>query len=530
MIPRSTRFVLTALTCIALVWPAGAGDRNEQTRWVRVSSDHFSVLTDAGEKKGREVAVRFEQMHALLRQLLQKNQLKIAKPLEIVAFKTDAEYAAQAPLVEGQATTDAAFFVPGEDRCYIVLNLFEPENWRAVAHQFAHFFLDYNFYPSQSWFDEGFAEYFSTVSISDRDGAMGADPELKMEWRQDIFGNQSQRINPPRSLTQMLEEPVWLSIPDLFTLKHSISGYREGTHHVLYYAESWMVVHFLLNTNKMLETAKYMDLAVNKKVATSDAIQQAYGMSTDQFDRAVKDYFESLLPLFLALDASKREETLTTGMPPGQTNSFVAPLKAEDVATSARTLPTAAAQAMVAEMVLRLPPHRPATLSRLQELVSDPRRKTAIAYRALAWAAIKRSNLDQAAKDLKHALESDPDDPWVHYELASLNDLMGHLDANAEQDLKLVLAWDPDCAQAHYLLSKVKRSAGQTEAALDEIRAAISLSPRDERYQLEMAYVYLSENQAELAAAALERLRHSDNPQIAEAARTTLNNLQSAGK
>ena len=45
-------------TFCALSLSASAADEH----WTRVSSDHFIVLTDAGERRGHEVAARFEQM------------------------------------------------------------------------------------------------------------------------------------------------------------------------------------------------------------------------------------------------------------------------------------------------------------------------------------------------------------------------------------------------------------------------------------------------------------------------------------
>jgi kynureninase len=39
---------------------------------VEVRSPNFSVVTDAGEKRGREVAMRFEQMRAVFGALMTK--------------------------------------------------------------------------------------------------------------------------------------------------------------------------------------------------------------------------------------------------------------------------------------------------------------------------------------------------------------------------------------------------------------------------------------------------------------------------
>ena len=47
--------------------------------WVEVRSRNFAVNTDAGEKRGREVALRFEQMRALFGSLWLKDKIKDRK-------------------------------------------------------------------------------------------------------------------------------------------------------------------------------------------------------------------------------------------------------------------------------------------------------------------------------------------------------------------------------------------------------------------------------------------------------------------
>jgi len=89
-------------------------------------------------------------------------------------------------------------------------------------------------------------------------------------------------------------------------MKHDTSTYQEGTHHTLFYAQSWMVMHYLLNQKKLPETGTYFELAQNQHVPVEEAISKAYGMSSAQFEQAVKDYFHSLRALFTALDASKQ--------------------------------------------------------------------------------------------------------------------------------------------------------------------------------------------------------------------------------
>ena len=64
----------------------------EPSPWLEIHSTHFTVITDAGDKKGKEVALRFEQMRAVFAVLLMKEHLHEPLPLTIIAFKNDKDY------------------------------------------------------------------------------------------------------------------------------------------------------------------------------------------------------------------------------------------------------------------------------------------------------------------------------------------------------------------------------------------------------------------------------------------------------
>src|SRR6202051_2918292 len=92
----------------------------EQSPWLEIHSTHYTVITDAGEKKGREIALRFEQMRAVFATLLMKERLNEPLPLTILAFKSDKTYYQSAPMRQGQPIGRPGFFLPGEDKNYIV--------------------------------------------------------------------------------------------------------------------------------------------------------------------------------------------------------------------------------------------------------------------------------------------------------------------------------------------------------------------------------------------------------------------------
>jgi hypothetical protein len=333
----------------------------EPSPWLEIHSTHFTVITDAGEKKGKEVALRFEQMRAVFATLLMKERLNEPLPLTILAFKNDKNYYQTAPLRQGQPIDVPGFFLPGEDQNFIVLNLLEEESWRAVAHDFAHLLLNYN-YPARSdgsspaWFDEGLVEYFSSIRVDDKKYEIGGDPELR-----NAGANRPGAGNPPKSLTELLSSQAWLALPDLLTMKPDTSS-SEGTRRTLFYAQSWMTMHYLLHEKKLPETGTYFDLVENQHVPVEEAIQKAYGVTSAQFDQAVKDYFHSLTPLVAALDASRQPGSQANAPQVYQFPEIVGP---SDSVITSKVIPEADARAIVAEIKVRIADRREVGLQEL---------------------------------------------------------------------------------------------------------------------------------------------------------------------
>ena len=535
----------------------------EPSPWLEIHSTHFTVITDAGEKKGKEVALRFEQMRSVFAILLMKNRLNEPLPLTILALKNDKDYYQTAPLRQGQPISIPGFFVSGTDQNFIVLNMFEVEPWRAVAHDFAHLLLNYNYPPVEGWFDEGLAEYFGSIRVDNRQVEIGGDPELNNLFNEDLLENQREVRNPPKSLTELLSGQVWLALPDLLTLKHDTSTYNEATHHTLFYAQSWMTIHYLLHEKKLPETGAYFDLVENQHVPVEEAIQKAYGVTPVQFDQAVKNYFHSLTPLFTALDASKQPDPPQN---PPQVYQFPVPVSPEDSAIIATPMRETDARAYAAEIKTRIPERRAAGLQELQSLatVPDPAtlRKASsskksdrdkndetqagplvaasgdeIAHRALAWDHLQHGEFDAAAEELSDAASLNPRDMWIRYYLSVLKyrrAIARHADIqglpNMMQDLRAVLEWYPEFADAYDLLAMARMVGGGSIAALQAERAAIQLSPRNQEYVYHLAQIHIEDKKWDAARTLLEHLKSSGNPQVAAEAREQLSRLANEQK
>jgi hypothetical protein len=535
---------------LVLLWSAllssALPEKKEPNPWLQINSAHFTVITDAGDKRGREVALRFEQLRAVFASIFNKDHLTQPEPLIILAFKNDDSYYKLAPLHNGQPIDVPGFFLPGDDQNFIALNLTEAEPWHAVAHDFARMLLDNNYPPAQAWFDEGLADYFGSIRVDDTQVRIGGDP---VRTRSTNSNNAtSSNSSSTNSFTELLNTQRWISLPDLFATKPK----NDDPNGSMFEAESWMVMHYLIHEKKLSETGNYLGLVFVEHTPIADAIQKAYGMSAEQLEQTVKDYFHSLTALQVPSSGND-----------AQPYQYPALVKPDDSAIASKPFPEADARAIYAEMQIRIPERRDVGLQTLKTLATTPtmadlkaearneeaekRRSRAdadadtlpttaagneTAHRVLAWDEIEHEQFDQALAELGDAAALDQRDMWIRYYLCALKFRMAQAKkadiaglANMLIDLRAVLEWYPEMANAYDLLAMARNEGGTTAPAMQAERAAMNLSPRNELYVYHLAQIYIAGKKWDAAQSLLQRLKAGDNPQLVQLAQERLDEI-----
>ena len=480
------RSFLCFLACLGGLASALASDAPQ---WTELHSNHFTVLTDADQKKGSEVVVRLEQMRSVFADLLHRPRLSQPVPLNVIALRDDQQYYALAPQHDGKPIDAPGFVLRSRDHDLVVLNLVAAEPWRAVAHDLAHIWIDGNYPPTQTWFDEGLAQYFASIRADDKHVELGGDPEAP-------------------ALADLLSKSAWLPWPELLATHR---GGEDVSRHTIYYAQSWMLMHYLITEKKFEATGTYFDLTQNQNVAIEQAVQQAYGMSVAQLDTTVHAHFKAWL-----------------GTPPFQ---YPSPVDAETMAPSSRVVLEPDARAMLAEVAVRIPEHRQQGTTELTALVQKfP--ESASPHRVLAWVAMQKKDWPKATEEIGNTLERDRRDPWSRFHLAQTKHLVALESgrdtqglANMMTDLRVVLDWYPEFAEAYNLLALARMEGGGFNAALESIQAATRLAPRNDEYRLNMARIYMEGKKFEAAQALLERLKASPDAQVAAAAKQQLGDM-----
>lgn len=485
---RRTFLLATVLVCSL------AAQADQQ--WVEVDSSHFSVATDGGEKRARDVAQRFEQMRMAFGVIFKKVSVNTA-PLQIIAFRNGKEIRQFAPLYGGKPIEVAGFFLgnggrvgPGsnEERQYIALDLSQEDSWGTVFHEYAHLLINSNFPPSPVWFDEGFAEYCSSLKVDKKEIALGL-------------------VKP--ELPELLSQSRWLKITDLFSVSHDSQIYNRDDRRSVFYAQSWLTVHFFMTKNMMKQVSTYVRMTEDQHVAVPEAIRRSFGMEPEALEKAIENYFHGGTMHFLA------------PTPPG----------AGAVQFNAHPLSDLDIKSVMADLDYHSRDYRTRGITEFQEILAK-QPENVVANRGLGYEAMQKNDWDKAGDHFRRAAAQDVKDPQIHYLLAWMMSRKGMSSGKREnlddikKELTAAIALEPNYPEAYNLLGMTLSFAGEKQEAIDALQKAIALSPRNPWYMGNLANAYLQAQDLDHAIPLLQELQSSSDRGIASMAAQQLQQVE----
>ena len=261
---KRTGFLFVALLSFAVRLDAAP-------RWSRLDTPNFIVIGTSGESKLREVGKQFEGFREALTSLLSSAVTSTPVPTVVLVFPDDKTFEPFKPVYNGKPVDVGGLFMPRSAVNYILLGPDHGmEQLRPVFHEYTHLMAS-NVAPSLPvWLNEGLAEYYSTF-------------EMDKEGRTVLFGK------PIAEHYQELSQGPWMPVDALLAVAHDSPEYNEGSRRGVFYAESWMLVHMLLNgqTDRRQAFAAYLH-ELDASVAPKDAWQHSFGR--DDINRALREY------------------------------------------------------------------------------------------------------------------------------------------------------------------------------------------------------------------------------------------------
>src|SRR5215472_3952923 len=124
----------------------------EAGEWLRLTTPHFELYTTAGERRGRETILHFEQVRSFF-----MNASPVHSgpefPVRIIAFRTDKQYTPYAI-----STAAAAYYAQSQYRDYIVMKDLGEENIPTATHEYMHLIVRHSGAKMPLWLSEGWAD------------------------------------------------------------------------------------------------------------------------------------------------------------------------------------------------------------------------------------------------------------------------------------------------------------------------------------------------------------------------------------
>jgi hypothetical protein len=191
--------------------------------WMAVDTPNFEVLGNVGEGELKRVALKFEQFRYVLGQVLAAGAPALPARPRVFAFKGSRSYRPYLPVVDGKPAEFGGYFQPGRRRAYITLKVEHDSDdpYQVVFHEYVHLMMQ-DAHALPSMVHEGMAEYYSNCDLEGRAVKLGRpDPNALRVLR-------DSRLLP-------LETLLVTRVPT-----HGADAQR------LFYAESWLLTHYLL--------------------------------------------------------------------------------------------------------------------------------------------------------------------------------------------------------------------------------------------------------------------------------------------
>jgi tetratricopeptide (TPR) repeat protein len=409
--------------------------------WLDLSTEHFLVHTDLSAEQARASIATLEQIHASLHQAAWQGTPAPRVRLEIVLLRSLGELNQFMPrAVEGVTWSDqggkqliiaqagqasALYTVRGGDRILKVNRAVRPDV--TLAHEIAHALNNSFFRRQPLWLAEGMAEYLETVTYDagSRRSTIGEPPGMLMAR----FNRRDRRPKPG----------ILLADRRVVRTTDEVRAF---------YADSWALVHWLLNRRpaefnrfqQRLRQGEDPDAAWDAEIGARGAdLDDAVAGYLDEILRNGGEYhlFSVEVPVW---DGQVRSAPMSDGE--------VHALWARVLRASPAAVPAARIGAEVEE-ALRQDPLSPAVLEvALPELPADERLQRARA-----------------------AVAAHPDDWRAHALLADALESLPDRAAALEQ----AIARGPQSFELLRALSRVRAAQGRGDEAVELAMRALSL-------------------------------------------------------
>ena len=491
-------FFLSVLFLFSLQTSAIAKDT-----WLKVRSQNFTLIGNAKEKKIREVATKLEQFRYVFTRLFPNMKFTSPIPTTVIVFKSERAFN---PYRDTKWT--AGYFLSRDDINYIALytGRDKASTYNTIFHEYIHFLIDNNLGRSRvpPWFNEGIAEYYDQFSIKDD----------KVVTLGGLNNNHLRSLQN----TKLIPFEVFFNI-DYYSLN------RQGSHSAnIFYAQSWALMHYLMQGNggkRSPQLRRFLNLVMTGK-EPKEAFQSAFQTDYASMEKELRRYVRQ----------NRFKISIATAK-----NKIIFDDKME-------TLPMTQADsnAYLGDLLYRGGNLKKAEVKLNEALALDA--NSSIANTSMGLLKMRQNKFDEAKSYLEKAVNSDSKNYRILYNYAYVLSREGRGEGGYIRDfpestankmreaLKKAIAIKPDFPRSYDLMAYISLVRNENlDEGIGYLRKALSISPGNQNYMLNLANLYLRKREFNNAIAIVESVyKTADKPSLRSYASSLLNQLKQVQK
>ena len=463
---------------------AGEGNGLLARRWFEARTAHFNAYSCGSTQEVARLIARLEQFRESY-SLLAGTQAVASPPIVVMAYPDQESMAPFLPLYQGKPASLTAFFKPDSDESLIVLPVGISVSLEAVYHEFAHLLFRHNGPYWPLWLKEGMSEIYSTFEVT--------------------AANRVRIGKPIGRHLRLLKAQELVPLKQLFAINHHSQEYNEEEHQGIFYAQSWLLTHYLMLGPSQARKAQFGQLTplLKQGQMPEQAFTNAFRTTLAAMETELRSYLEK--EKFASHDFSVKADLLAPR------------------ALATRHLTKAETCFRLGNQLLRVGRFDTADeyFSRIHTLDA----KSPLGFEGLGLSAAERGKSEEATRLLKEALQRGSTSFLAHYVYArekyrltsrtpdTYTPVKGPVAAEIREGLEKSLELMPSFGPAHHMLGFFQMVQGEDLSSAEKhLQAAIRLEPEEQAYILSMAQVRLLKDGTEAARKALEPLRRSYVP------------------
>ncbi len=258
---RRFQFLTLLLLVCAPLLPAA-----KDPKWLKLRSEHFEIYSAEDEKQSRGVLEQLERVRKAY-ELLTDAKMPAEKRVQVVLFRNEKEYREYAP-----DTLSSAHYIGERGRDYIVLGDLDSRMQTVLNHEYFHLFSHHARFRLPVWLEEGLADLYSTLRITDKDVTYGYPLAGHLRYLNSSFG-----------------KPFPLSTIFAITRENRPDGDRDMSGRL--YAQGWALAHMTFQGKDMAERAgEFFRIVRDGSTDAAAAYKTVYGLDPQQLDQLLAAY------------------------------------------------------------------------------------------------------------------------------------------------------------------------------------------------------------------------------------------------